>query len=244
MGSEACADELMNEENSVSLTSKAADESCEKIVEVKDMTLASQSSDGLKEESSIGPVTPDSKRENGEQNQDFASPLTVVLPSPPQSPLSNSSDGYPLEETPKGALYNSFAPGPDSLMQAPKHRKQGEDSRLVVKRLSCPCAINLVNRFSETSIETMSDEDHLFEIIHSAILDDIYLEHARSHISDSETPQTPKSARPYVSDSERPRTPNSARILSRASEMVPGAPMKSKRKVMKIDQELCRKLEF
>lgn len=243
MGSEVCANELMNEENlsgnSISI-SKVPDEICG-FVEAK--IVAQSSKPAGNQRPSIGPVTPDSNREHGEQNHDFSSPLTVVS-SPPYAPCSNSApsncptspDGNSLE-TPKETLFDSFAPGPDKFMLAPQQRKYREESRNhVVRRLDFMCATNLVRDFShESGIDTFSDEERLFDIVYGTILDAIFSEQTKELVAKFPT---------RGSDLQGLRTPKSAPLLSGFTETCPGAPIKSTSKSRNIDKEICRKLEF
>ncbi|KAI3447870.1 hypothetical protein Pfo_004535 [Paulownia fortunei] len=246
MGTEACTDELMNEENlsrnSIS-EPEVSDESCG-IMEAKNVVVLSQSSTrAANRRPSIGPLTPDSNRENGEQNHDLSSPLTVVS-SPPNSHCFNSTKSNPATspdgnslETPKETLFDSFAPGPDKFMLAPHHRKYREESWTHVKRrLNFMCETNLVRDIChESNIETISDEEHLFEIVYSTILDAIVSEQTKELVAKFPTRD---------SDLDGFRTPKSAPHLSGVAETCPGAPVKSTSKYRNIDKEICRKLEF
>ncbi|XP_038702205.1 uncharacterized protein LOC119998830 isoform X2 [Tripterygium wilfordii] len=77
----------------------------------------------------LGPITPDSDRESGEV-PDFGSPITVLRkPAKPlcfdletsrnQDPFVSIDDSSSRPRTPKGGVFDPFAPGPDRLAPAP-----------------------------------------------------------------------------------------------------------------------------
>ncbi|KAK6129458.1 hypothetical protein DH2020_036799 [Rehmannia glutinosa] len=227
MGTEACPGELMKEEilsqNFISISiSKVADKTCG-IVEAKNVIVLSQSSTPAADHrQSIGPLTPDSNRENGELDHDFSSPLTLVsstLNASTQSNHPTSPDGN-SSETPKETLFDSFAPGPDNVLLAPHHRKYREESRIhVVRRLNFLCETHLVRDIShESNMETISDEEHLFEIVYDTILDAIVSEQTKELGAKFPT---------RFSGLDGFRTPKSAPHLSGIAETCPAAPVKS-----------------
>ncbi|PIM97272.1 hypothetical protein CDL12_30259 [Handroanthus impetiginosus] len=219
--------------------SQKPDESCG-VVEVRTAILLHQSNYQTPSE---GPTTPDSNRENGELSHDLSSPLTCVS-SPhnvicfnsnlSKSPTSPNGDNA---HTPKESVFDPFAPGPGKFMLAPHPRKYMEGlGTNVAQKLNFMCAKSLIGDINcETSRETTSEEDNLFESVYNAILDAIVSEQTKELVTNAKT---------QVSDSDGFRTPNFARRLSGIAETCPGAPVKSTSKCRNIGKELCRKLEF
>ncbi|KAL3629900.1 hypothetical protein CASFOL_026212 [Castilleja foliolosa] len=175
--------------------------------------------------SSIVPLTPDSSRENVEQRLEFSSPLTVMVSTPE---LNNNSS-----QTPKEALFDSFAPGPDKCVLAPHHNKyKGKESRIhVVRRLNFTNFINSVESSMDIISDDEDEEHYLFRIVYGALLDAIVLEQQTKQIG-------------VVPGPVGPGTPKSAPHLSWIAKTCPGAPIKSSRKLRNIDEEICKKLEF
>ncbi|XP_020975637.1 uncharacterized protein LOC107634818 isoform X2 [Arachis ipaensis] len=63
----------------------------------------------------INPITPEPLGENGDFAVHLHSPLTIEAK---QLKLDSDSNGSP--RTPKGSVFDPFAPGPDHLMRAPQ----------------------------------------------------------------------------------------------------------------------------
>ncbi|XP_011095189.1 uncharacterized protein LOC105174698 isoform X2 [Sesamum indicum] len=178
----------------------------------------------LPSQSSIRPLTPDSNRENAHLIHDLSSPLTLPS-SPPTFSCFNfkhsntapvSLDGDNLQ-TPKETVFDPFAPAPTRFMLSPHPRKyiQGMGTN-VVRRLNFIYAENLVRDINhQSSGETISDEEHLFESVYSTILDAIFSEHIKELVANQ------------VSDPDGFRTPKFAPRLSGVAEACPGAPVKS-----------------
>lgn len=228
--------------NSVSNV-KVPGQSCD-VVEAENFLVLSQSS-GLaaNQRPSIGPVTPDLDRENGEGHHDLSSPLTVIS-SPPNAPCFDSTECRFLtsadlngSETPKEALFDSFAPGPDKFMLVAQRSKYWEESQThVARRLNFTCLTNVVRDISYGSnIGKISDEDYMFDIVYGAILDAIVSEQTKELVTNFPT---------QVTDLDMLRTPKSAPRLTGVAETCPAAPMKSTSKYRNIDKKLCRKLAY
>ncbi|KAL0310115.1 UNVERIFIED_CONTAM: hypothetical protein Sradi_5953800 [Sesamum radiatum] len=178
----------------------------------------------LPPQSSIRPLTPDSNRENAQLINHLSSPLTLPS-SPPTLSCFNfkQSNSVPISldgnnlQTPKETVFDPFAPAPTKFMLAPHPRKyiQGMGTN-VVRRLNFIYAENLVRDINhESSGETISDEEHLFESVYSSILDAIFAEHIKELVANQ------------VSDPDGFGTPKFAPRLSGIAEACPGAPMKS-----------------
>ncbi|KAK4418803.1 hypothetical protein Salat_2293100 [Sesamum alatum] len=191
---------------------------------------------------SIGPLTPDSDRENAELINDLSSPSPLTLPSSPPTVSCftfNQTNPPPGDnvQTPKHSVFDPFAPAPSRFLLAPHPRKsiQGMGAN-VVRRLNFLYAENLISDINhESSGETTSDEEHLFETVYSTILDAIFSEQIKELVAKVPT---------QVSDPDGYRTPKFAPRLNGIAEACPGAPVKSTGKYRNIDKELCRKLEF
>ncbi|KAL0375497.1 UNVERIFIED_CONTAM: hypothetical protein Sradi_3465400 [Sesamum radiatum] len=240
MGTEVGSNELnlilVDDEETLSTISTTPHEiqSCARVVEDSIVLLPPQSS--------IRPLTPDSNRENSQLIHDLSSPLTLPS-SPPSLSCFNSkqSNAAPISldgdklQTPKETVFDPFAPAPTRFMHALQPRKyiQGTGTK-VVRRLNFIYAENLVRDINhESSGETISDEEHLFESVYSTILDAIFSEHIKELVANQ------------VSDPDGFGTPKFAPRLSGIAEACPGAPVKSTTsKYRNIDKELCRKLEF
>ncbi|XP_057786250.1 unknown protein 1-like [Salvia miltiorrhiza] len=149
-----------------------------------------------------GPATPE---ENGEHNH----PSSSSSSSPPPSPTT-------CLETPKETLFDSFAPGSDKLLLAPRHRKYREESRNHVVR-----CLN----FKDFD----NDEERLFEIVYGAIMDSISAELELAKAAAGEEASPPRST-----------------LLTGVAETCPAPPTKSAttRKRCIIDNAICRKLDF
>ncbi|KAL0450870.1 UNVERIFIED_CONTAM: hypothetical protein Slati_1643400 [Sesamum latifolium] len=104
---------------------------------------------------------------------------------------------------------------PDLCLPHPRKYIQGMGTN-VVRRLNFIYAENLVRDVNhESSGETISDEEHLFESVYSTILDAIFSEHIKEFVANQ------------VSDPDGFGTPKFAPRLSGVAEACPGAPVKS-----------------
>ncbi|KAF5737317.1 hypothetical protein HS088_TW13G00196 [Tripterygium wilfordii] len=125
----------------------------------------------------LGPITPDSNRENGEVPY-FVSPITVLRKpakalcfdfetSRNQDPLAPIDDsGSP--RTPKDGVSDTFAPGPDHLALAPLCKKFFDKSRInVAHRLNFDSSYKIVEDAGFISDEQMFDAvyENLLEVI-------------------------------------------------------------------------------
>lgn len=185
--------ELMNEENMCG-TGKSVLISLSGIAEAKNV---------------LGPATPD---ENGEHSHEYNF-------SPSSSPTPTPTPNFGELETPKETLFDSFAPASDKFLLAPHHRKYREESRnLVVRRLDFTTA-----EFRNASTTCSDEEERLFEIVYSTIVEAILAEAA----APAPTP-----------------TPGTPPLLTGVADTCPAAPIKLARKQRCIDKEICKKLEF
>ncbi|MCL7051544.1 hypothetical protein MKW94_028421 [Papaver nudicaule] len=109
-----------------------------KVIEAKDNELLKT----VDKRVSLGPITPNPDRETGEVVLDCFSPLTWVssTPGPVCSDVKRIDDSTEVDsspQTPKEDLFDSFAPGPDDLMLAPKVTKHiGKSCTSVSRRLN------------------------------------------------------------------------------------------------------------
>ncbi|KAA8517577.1 hypothetical protein F0562_017793 [Nyssa sinensis] len=242
MDPDACAPQSMKKENSSQNSVKkleenfvAGDGEANDVVKLQPQWLVA--ADGG---APLGPITPDSNRESGDFIFDFTSPLTLVS-SPPKGvsfdshwnvdPTDNSS------HTPKAAVFDSFAPGPDKLMLAPHCNKYLKESQSnVARRLNFNASIKCSGDGNKgNDAKPISDEAILLETVYGTLLEAIVSKKAEGLFAEISPPDPGSSG--FM-------TPTSAPRLNGITETCPGAPMKPTRKSRSIDQWLCRKLEF
>ncbi|KAL1543643.1 hypothetical protein AAHA92_20586 [Salvia divinorum] len=139
-----------------------------------------------------GPATPEEKAEH--------------------SPTHSSPD----VETPKETLFDSFAPGSDKLLLAPRRLKYRDEScSHVVRRLDF--ASSLIEEFdnvADDDDEADDEEQRLFEIVHGTIMDAISEEQGALR-------STPLLAGIAETRPEEQGTPSSTPILTGIAETCP-----------------------
>ncbi|KAF5747692.1 hypothetical protein HS088_TW05G00419 [Tripterygium wilfordii] len=188
----------------------------------------------------LGPITPDSDRESGEV-PDFGSPITVLRkPAKPlcfdletsrnQDPFVSIDDSSSRPRTPKGGVFDPFAPGPDRLAPAPFCKKYFDKSRINVgRRLSFDSSYNIVEDAGFMS------EEEMFDALYENLLEVIVTKQAEDALSEISN---------IVCDFDACQTPPSAPRLTGIADTCPGAPIKPTGKSRNFDLGLCRKLEF
>lgn len=186
---------------------------------------------------SIGPVTPDTEKENGDFPLDLKSPLSMVS-SPKKLVCNDSFDcvdpGSPY--TPKVCVFDSFAPGPAELAMAPLCKKQlCKPWVSVARRLDFSSAVESEEDEGFSSNTDTSDEETLLESVYGSLLDAIVSNQTKEVFAGISSPE---------SDSYGFKTPTSAPHLNGVAETCPGAPLKPITKFRIIDKGLCRKLDF
>lgn len=205
-------------------------------VEEKDVRRFPQSSDltfHQRPTSTGRPVTPDFERGSAEQFLDMPCQAMLVS-SPPSVPCFDFNNNG--SKTPKDSIFDPFAPVHDKFMLAPRSKKCMEESRNnIVRRLNFSSTTNLVSWNQEAYNDTISEEEQMFDIVYSDLLDVITLERTKEIASESVF---------QVSDSDGFCTPKFAARLTGIAETCPGAPKKSISKYRNIDKKLCRKLEY
>lgn len=198
----------------------------EKSVVVKDVGISKN------DVSSLSPITPDSDKETGDFSIDLKSPLTLVSSPPRESVACLDSD----PRTPLGSVFDPFAPSTDKLLlNAPRCRKSRAESQVnVVRRLNFDLSDDCSpdeNCKAIAEAAVASDEEILLENMYDTLLEAI-VSKQREGIVD-------------VYSEDGFKTPESAERLSGVAETCPGAPtLKCGGKSRKIDQSLCRRLEF
>lgn len=196
---------------------------------------------------SLGPMTPNHKRENGDFPFDSLSPPNSVS-SPPEMVLESdySKDDCSLNgvaccspRTPKSGMFNPFAPGPDDKMLAPLCKKYMSESRFsVARRLdfdSSDTPVLTVGKCGDEA-DVKLDEEMLLKLTYDSLLEFIVLMQTGGKPADI-FPSTPL-------DFDGFRTPTSAPRLTGIAETCPDAPRKRMSKLLNLDMGLCRKLEF
>lgn len=160
-----------------------------------------------------GPATPEEKAEH----------------SPPHS--------SPDVETPKETLFDSFAPGSDKLLLAPRRLKYRDESHShVVRRLNF--ASSLIEEFDNVADDGGDEEEQrLFEIVYGIIMDAISEE--QGVLRSTPLPTGIAETRP-----DEQGTPRSTPLLTGIAETCPAAPIKSASTGQRctIDKDICRRL--
>ncbi|OUZ99649.1 hypothetical protein BVC80_9061g84 [Macleaya cordata] len=231
MESESCLKKMKNDSDS---SREASFLDKVKVLEVKDIELL-KVADGRV---SLGPITPNPDRENGEAVLDCISPLTWVSSTPvvvcsDSGRIDESADIDSTPQTPKEDVFDPFAPGPDDLMLAPRVKKYLEESRRSVSRrlnFDSPEDFNDSSEGDDAMDEVFLHEEILLESMYESFLDAIV------------SKQTEEVAAEVLPDGLK--TPTSLPLLNGIAETCPGAPMKPPVGSRNIDLGICRKLEF
>ncbi|XP_062073037.1 unknown protein 1 [Humulus lupulus] len=246
MGSGACTNLI---ENSVDLSTS----SFEKLNEVsvvesqKDVVEAPALLAVSEETRSLGPITPDSDREN----VDFP----IALSSPPSSAKNKitdlpcfdfetdrneessfRSDGYDSPHTPRKDVFNPFEPCPEDMVLAPRCRKFVNRSKnLCGRKLSFDSSNDVSEeKCQEANAFFISDE----EII-KAVYENLWETIVSMHVEDVLTRSSS-----IEWDSNHYKTPPSAPRVNEIADTCPGAPMRPTGNSRIIDSALCRRLQF
>ncbi|PON47746.1 hypothetical protein PanWU01x14_242130 [Parasponia andersonii] len=200
------------------------------------------------ETNSLGPITPDSDRENGDFPVDLNSPPTSVKKMTSvsvarfesetdrngENPLCCDGNGSP--QTPKDGVFDPFAPGPDDLVLAPQCRKFVSKSRSVVaRRLSFESSIDVLEEKSRGNDSCFISDEVIIETMYENLLGTILSTQTEVVLAGTSSVEW---------DSNDCRTPPTAPRLNEIADTCPGAPMRAAGKSRKIDLALCKRLEF
>ncbi|PON52326.1 hypothetical protein TorRG33x02_308540 [Trema orientale] len=259
MGSGACTNQM---DNCVDLSTS----SLEKLDGVS--VVESRKKEGqamlvvASETNSLGPITPDSERENGDFPVDLNSPPTSVKKmtsvsvarfesetdrngenpvccdgnGSPQTPKDGVCDGNGSPQTPKDGVFDPFAPGPEDLVLAPQCRKFVSKSRSVVaRRLSFESSIDVLEEKSHRNDSCFVSDEVIIETVYENLLETILSMQTEVVLAGTSSVEW---------DSNDCRTPPTAPHLNEIADTCPGAPMRTAGKSRKIDLALCKKLEF
>lgn len=183
----------------------------------------------------LSPITPESNKESSELMSCFVSPLTLV--SSDTSENDGDVDGG-SPSTPKDGVFDPFAPGPDSLMLAPRTVKYLLESRSFVERKLDFNSVMTQNDSKHVSENALEDDDALLlEAVYNSLLECIISKHAEDVLGEIS-----------AVDSSRLdvlMTPSFAPRLTGIADTCPDAPLKRAMKKSRcIDVGLCRKLEL
>lgn len=195
---------------------------------------------------SLGPITPDSDRENGDFPVDRNSPpmsakkmtsvacLDLETDRNGENPLCCEDSSSP--QTPKDGVFDPFAPGPDDLVLAPQCRKFVNKSRnLVARRLSFESSIEVLEEESHGKDAFFISDEEIIEAVYENLLETIVSHQREVLVAGTSSLEW---------DSKDCRTPPLAPRLHEIADTCPGAPMRPAGKSRKIDLALCRRLQF
>ncbi|XP_057458998.1 uncharacterized protein LOC130749644 [Lotus japonicus] len=196
------------------------------------------------------PVTPEAVRENG----DLHSPLTLTVVRnqlkraciDPDRGNAGRDGGSP--RTPKDGVFDPFAPGPDSMQNAPQCKKYAEEFRnSVARRLSfIPCFVDDdggdVLHQKRTSLlpdaGPLSDEEMVESVYWNLLRVIVSMQRTEGVLAQV------SSVEGRDSDDGGCKTPPSPFRFTGIADTCPGAPMKPAAMPRNIEVGLCKKLEF
>ncbi|XP_076952179.1 uncharacterized protein LOC143625827 [Bidens hawaiensis] len=184
----------------------------------------------------LSPITPESNKESSELMSCFVSLLTMV--SSDTSENDGEVDGG-SPSTPKDGVFDPFAPGPDSLMLAPRTVKYLLDSRSFVERKLDFNSVMTKNNSKHVSENALEDDDDvlLLEAVYNSLLECIISKHAEDVLGEISAIDS--------SSLDVLVTPSFAPRLTGIADTCPDAPLKRAMKKSRcIDVGLCRKLEL
>lgn len=189
---------------------------------------------------SLGPITPDPARNNGDFPVDSKSPLTLLRNKVASFDSNRNSDKNQLgclvngsPRTPKDDVFDPFAPGSDDMALAPLCNKDLLVSKgIVARRLDFDSSLEIVKE--EAGVKCLSDEQML-ESVYQNLLEVIVSKQTEGLLSGISVVDC---------DSDGCKTPLSEPRLSGVADTCPGAPIKAAAKPRNIDLGLCRKLDF
>lgn len=242
MDSGACKDLCDESNDSCARSSEKLDESIVTGEVREDVPKLPEATDCT---ASLGPITPDADKENGDFPIDFQSPLTVMRKPHKLSGIDSNCDENGCEvsfvendspQTPKDGVFDPFAPGPDNVAWAPQCKKYLQDLRIsVARRLDFNISFETVqSEHPGYDAESLSDQE-IFESVYENLLEVIVSKQTEGVLADITNLEY---------DSDECKTPPSAVRLSGIADTCPGAPVKHENEPRIIHVGLCRKLEF
>ncbi|KAI3676568.1 hypothetical protein L1987_86179 [Smallanthus sonchifolius] len=165
----------------------------------------------------LRPITPESNKESSE----------LMSSSPPSTGfcLTENDDDIDSPRTPKAAVFDPFAPGPDNLLLAPRSMKYLQESRSYVERklsFNSVMTKNDCKHVSESALEDDADDDMLLEAVYDSLLECIIAKQAEGILGEIS-----------AVDSSSPdsfTTPPFAPRLTGIAETCPDAPLKPVKK--------------
>uniref|UniRef100_A0A1D1XS67 Uncharacterized protein n=1 Tax=Anthurium amnicola TaxID=1678845 RepID=A0A1D1XS67_9ARAE len=170
----------------------------------------------------LGPLTPFSEREN----------LDISSPSDRRDDGDLGSDC----QTPRERTFDSFAPGPERLMFAPKKKSVKETHVSVQRMLNFDSCSHLKENLLGNISEGNSEEKSILVSVYKSLLDVIISCQVGELNGES------LSADSTLFDGSK--TPTSLPLLNGVAETCPGAPLRPTSKTRKFSVNICRKLEF
>ncbi|KAF5782500.1 putative cyclin-dependent protein kinase inhibitor SMR11/SMR16 [Helianthus annuus] len=177
----------------------------------------------------LRPITPESNKDGSEVTSCFTSPLTLV-----SSHMNVDDDEGDNPSTPKDVVFDPFAPGPDSLMLAPRSVKYLQESRNYVER-----RLNFNSMKTKNDESALEDDMLLVEAVYDSLLECIISKQAEDILGEISAVDSSSSSSP-----DAVMTPFGPRLTGIA-ETCPDAPLKPVvKKSRYIDHSLCRKLEL
>ncbi|XP_019150244.1 PREDICTED: unknown protein 1-like [Ipomoea nil] len=145
------------------------------------------------------------------------------------------SNGGDSPRTPKESVFDPFAPGPEELLRSPLCLKK----TAVARMLNFEDCIRVLNfegcTENDSSVDAMTSDEQLLGRLYRMLLRIVVSKHTEEFLAGIPN---------QVSDSDGGSTPSSPPLLSGIAETCPAAPRKTARKVISIDKDLCKKLEF
>ncbi|KAM0064556.1 putative cyclin-dependent protein kinase inhibitor SMR11/SMR16 [Helianthus debilis subsp. tardiflorus] len=185
----------------------------------------------------LRPITPESNKEGSEVTSCFTSPLTLV-----PSHMNVDEDEGDNPSTPKDVVFDPFAPGPDSLMLAPRSVKYLQESRSYVERRLNFNSMKTKNDCELVSKSALEDDMLLVEAVYDSLLECIISKQAEDILGEISAVDSSSSSSSRSPDALM--TPFGPRLTGIA-ETCPDAPLKPVvKKSRYIDHSLCRKLEL
>lgn len=188
------------------------------------------------ERASLVPVTPDINGECRDPLPDVKSPLTQPKKLDHVDSTRDIEGDDESPHTPKGDVFNPFAPGADDLLLAPQCKRRFDEWRTsVARRLNFGSSAEKPEKRSHERNWTHVSDEEMVEALYKSLLEtifenkmeDIFAEVSRVEWADEDC-----------------RTPTSGLKLNGVAETCPGAPVKAAAKSQNIDLSLCRKLQF